>query len=229
MRVKRFDKTFLDWYSVSMIFLPVTRQRYADDVIDALDKSDCPKRVILYLDNWGCENWIYAFLVRGWSVTTYSSYNNEPPVDRVARRERHRAMRKRSQELTRDCGRVLYLEDDTIVPPDVWSRLNAVIDSGYTAASGVQRDRHGSGWLGLWHYDTDSQCYDPVDIARDSGVYSIDAVGHYCLLVDGRIYAQAQITEYDTSIDRTHTAQFGPIGVDSSVWCGHLTDNGVIE
>lgn len=212
-----------------MIFLPVTRYWSLSRVISALDSSDCPKNISLLIDNVGCERWVDTFDTLGWNVEYRYTGNGEPPLDRIERRDRHRAMRKLSQEMTRGYQRVLYIEDDTIVPRDVWSRLTAVLKSGYRAASGVQRDRHGSNLLGLWSYDNYTECFDPVSIERDSGVYSVDAVGHYCLMTDGNTYAEAEISPYNTSLDRTHTAQFGPIGVDSSVWCGHLTREGVIE
>jgi hypothetical protein len=121
---------------------------------------------------------------------------------------------------------VLYCEDDTLYPPDVWSRLSALLDSGYAAASGVQRDRHGSGLMGLWRYDAAIECFDPL-VIQGGLTFEADAVGHYCLLTSADTYAACELpTSTVAPIDRSHTFQMRPIAVDSAVWCGHLLENG---
>ena len=217
-----------------MIFLPVTRTFSLDAVVEALDASDCPKSIFLYLDAPYMQCWVEAFEERGWTVVYYDSGRRTPPSDdTLNNRMNHVLMRQLSQRLlmqhTYPQTRLLCVEDDTIVPPDVWSSLDALLNEGYTAASGVQRDRRGTGLLGVWHYDTDSDCYDPMFIPSDHVVIEADSVGHYCLMTTVETYVTTPIeTRDDVPVDRQHTAQMAPIAVDTGVWCGHLTDKGDI-
>lgn len=207
----------------------MTRPWSVDPVLDALDNSNCPKTAVVLIDAPHCiEPWVLGLTDRGWTIDSLRVTGNaEPPTDRVARRLRHLQMRRLSQLMTEEYDRVLYLEDDTIVTPDCWSRLASLLDAGYTAASGVQRDRHGSGLLGVWGYDDDSECFDPLSVT--DGIYMADAVGHYCLMTSGQTYANAVIpSTTDASIDRAHTFQMRPIAVDTHVWTGHLLPDGTV-
>jgi hypothetical protein len=192
----------------------------------SLEASDIPRKVILLLDAPGCREWVRAFLDRGWQVRSTATGNPHPPIDRLERRPRHLAMRRLSQDLTRDCGRVLYLEDDTLVPPDVWSKLSILLDRGYRAASGVQRGRHGQPACGVWRRDPVMPIMSPFE---PEGIEEAHAVGHFCLLTTGSLYATLPIVPGpDEPIDCAHTRRMAPIAVDSSVWCGHLLESGEI-
>lgn len=193
----------------------------------ALNASDIPREVILLLDAPACEGWIRAFTDSGWNLVTLAmTGNDDPPVSRQERRERHLAMRRLSQSITETFGRVLYLEDDTLVPPDVWSRLSSLLDSGYLAASGVQMARHETRCCGIWRHDADANIYDPF---TPVGIVEADAVGHYCLLTEGALYASIPIEPRSNEpIDCAHTRHLAPIAVDGAVRCGHLLENGEV-
>jgi hypothetical protein len=207
-----------------MIYLPVTRAWSIEPVVAALDASDVPKSVILLLDAPGCEGWGRAFRERGWVTMTTRTGNPEPPADRLERRPRHLAMRRLSQRLTAPYTRVLYVEDDTLVPPDVWTRLSALLDRGYRAASGVQRGRHGQPACGVWRQN--GMAMTPFE---PEGVVEADAVGHYCLMTSGATYAGYPIVPGPNEpIDCAHTRLMAPIAVDAAVWCGHLLESGEI-
>ena len=219
-----------------MIFMPVTRPWAADRVIAALDASDCPKEIFLYIDAGGCMRWVIELRRRGWAVDyTFSadaSFNLPIPSGMVERRVKHNRMRLASQRIVSEVlglnELILFLEDDTIVPPQTWTNLSRLISGGAKSASGVQRDRHGSGLLGLWSYDANIECFDPVDVEPDSGIRIVDAVGHYCFMTHGDTYVSAEIPPPITSIDRVHTRGCGPVAVDTGVWCGHLTESGEV-
>lgn len=209
-----------------MIFMPITRLWSLDAVLTALNASDIPREAILLFDAPYMDMWVKSFEAAGWRVRAYATGNDEPPLERVARRPRHLAMRLLSQELTKDCGRILYLEDDTLVPKDVWTRLSALLDTGYKAASGVQRGRHGQPLCGVWRYNRDANI---MDVFEPEGIVEADAVGHYCLMTTGDYYASIPIAPgANEPIDCAHTRHMAPIAVDSAVWCGHLLENGDI-
>lgn len=209
-----------------MLFLPVTRAWSIEPVMAALNVSDIPRSVVLLIDSPGCEGWFAAFADSGWAVRFVCTHNPYPPEGRVQRRRRHLAMRRLSQKMTANLDRVLYLEDDTLVPPDVWSRLSVGLDAGYVAASGVQLSRHEPRIPGIWRFNDGAGIYDPFEPV---GVETADAVGHFCLMTTGEAYANAPIkpNEYEP-IDQCHTQQFAPIWVDPEVRCGHLKENGEI-
>jgi hypothetical protein len=214
-------------YSDAMsLFLPVTRPWACERGVSAFDASDIPKSVILLLDAPGCDNWVTAFRSAGWHVTTTRGNQTPPPIDRLARRPRHLIMRRMSQFLTQDCGRVLYSEDDTLVPPDVWTRLSALLDQGYTAASGVQHGRYDHPYPGVWRWNREANI---MDVFEPVGVEEADAVGHYCLMTTGAVYAAAPIEPHPNEpIDCAHTRFLAPIAVDAAVRCGHLLETGEV-
>ena len=209
-----------------MLFMPITRPWAIEPVMTALNASDIPKEAYLLLDAPGCDGWIEAFVDSGWDITVMVTGNPEPPEDHILRRTRHLAMRRLSQGLTRDLGRVLYLEDDTLVPPKTWEPLNHLLDEGYLAASGVQRGRRTCRACGVWYMNREAGILDPYE---PEGISEAAAVGHYCLLTYGNIYGTMPIDPGpDEPVDAAHTRHFAPIAVDASVWCGHLLSDGAI-
>jgi len=216
-----------------MLFMPITRLSTLEPVMAALNASDIPREACLLVDTTSdvVKPWVEAFHESGWSIYDVQCTNNFATTHEGTRGKRlaHLKMRRFSQAMTQNCGRVLYTEDDTLVTPDVWSRLSALLDKGYLAASGVQRDRHGTDILGLWHYDKQTECFDPLSWTQEiTGIVEADAVGHFCLMTTGQTYANAVISTTDTPIDRQHTFQMRPIAVDTAVWCGHIKPNGEV-
>jgi len=209
-----------------VIFLPATRPWAIEPVMAALNASDIPKEAYLLLDAPGCGGWYDAFVDSGWQIKMMATGNPEPPEDYIERRTRHLAMRRLSQGLTRQFGRVLYLEDDTLVPPETWGPLNRLLDLGYLAASGVQRGRRQCRACGIWRADYDNRILDPFE---PEGITEADAVGHYCLLTYGNVYANLPIDPGPGEpVDAAHTRHMAPIAVDTAVWCGHLLESGEI-
>jgi len=207
-----------------MLFLPVTRTRTMERVVASIEASDIPRKAIVLIDGPGCEAWPKALTRAGFDVECHVTGNGKAPFSTDARRARHLRMRRLSQTLTRDKGRVLYLEDDGIVPADVWSRLSALLDSGYAAVSGLQTSRHGGLrapglWLhrnGLWA------------TVWPSEASPVDACGHFCLLTDGETYSRGFDLTGGEAIDRAHTQHLTPLGCDPDVVVGHLLDNGQV-
>ena len=212
------------------LFLPVTRPWAVERVVEALNASDIRdhcENVLLYLDAPDCWEWFDALLGSGWAVTTIRTGRGDPPTGRIERRERHLAMRRESRRLLKPYDRVLCVEDDTLVPEDVWTRLSHLIDGGwgFTAASGLQYSRDGQRIPGVWYYSDESSIYEPL--WSIPGITFADACGHYCLMTTGKAYADAPIEpEPNEPIDRAHTKHLAPIGVDFGCVCGHLLPDG---
>ena len=214
------------------LFLPVTRPWAVERVVEALNASDIRSHcdnVLLYIDAPDCWVWFDALIDSGWAVTTVTTGRGEPPEGRIERRVRHLAMRLESQKLLRGYDRVLLVEDDTLVPSDVWARLSALLDCGCTAASGLQYSRDGQRIPGVWRVNYEAGVYDPIWPSANN-IGSISSCGHYCLMTTGEAYARAPIDPRPNEpIDRAHTKHLAPIGVDFECLCGHLLpDGGVI-
>lgn len=204
-----------------MLFLPVTRPP-DPRVVASLVASDIPRSAIVLVDSPHGAAWPKALMAAGFAVTAHNTGNCRAPVSVDARRARHLSMRRHSQTLTRDCGRVLYLEDDGIVPPDVWTRLTRLLDSGYVAATGIETSRRGELRApGLWLHRGDTWATVWPSVASP-----VDACGHFCLLTDGATYARVFTPEYGEAIDRAHTRLLTPLACDPDCVVGHLLDDG---
>ena len=195
------------------VLLPVTRPWARLAFCSALAASDVPRqRLILVADAPGCEGWADDLAALGFHVEAHYTNNPDPPPGREERRDRHRAMRRLTQALVYD-GPLLCLEDDTIVPPDVYARLSAI-----APATGVQVGRHESRAVGVYRNGA------PV---IGEGIEDIDACGHYCLLTTGEAYRAATIPAVG-QVDTGHTAQIDGLRVDWDCVCGHLAQEGVL-
>jgi hypothetical protein len=199
-------------------------------VIDALEGADpLEKRVVLLVDAPGCEEWAREFKARGWETDVYETGNDAPPDDRFARRTRQRQMRELSRTILRrfESELTLFIEDDTILPPNAWHTLYRSWFKTYAdAVSGLQYGRHGQVIPGLWRFNDAAACYDP---AWDQGTFKVDACGLYCLMMMSDHYARTKITNDDyLPVDICQTQNIHFIYADTAVRCGHLQENGEI-
>ncbi len=125
-------------------------------------------------------------------------------------------MRQITQGIVPD-GPLLCLEDDTLVPPNVWELLSGPGPH----ASGVQRGRYDKR-IGVWVDGTN-----PTE-ARE-GVEDVEACGMYCLLTTGEAYRKPfRITgAFSGAVDAAQTAAMRPRVVWDCI-CGHLTRERVL-
>lgn len=195
------------------LLLPVTRSWTLPAVIEALAASDIPReRCVLVLDAPGCALWETSLYDLGFRVELHITRNPPPTTDRYERRRRHIRMREFTLPLVGD-GPLLTLDDDTIVPPDVYARLSRAGEH----ATGVQVSRWGSRRCGVYRGGRSLR-------AQASGVESIDYCGHYCLLTTGEMYRQ-------TAVHLPSECYMKPIPnlvVDWGCVCGHMTKDGVL-
>lgn len=194
------------------LLLPVIRPWAMDAVVAAIAASDIPReRCMLIEDAPGCECWEPALDALGFSVIVYVTGSDYPPEGRLARRPRHRAMVKLSQTLVPD-GPLLCLEDDILVPPDIFARLSAAGPN----ATGVQIARHESRRPVIYGKR-----------AMGTGVEEVEGCGIGCLLTTGEAY-RAPLGDGPGPVDLELTQQIRPLVVDWGCVCGHMTDSGVL-
>lgn len=197
------------------LLLPVIRDWTRESVISAIAASDIPRdRVILVLDAPGCEAWADSLVTLGFTVETHATGKSYPPEGRIERRPRWRANVKRTQMLVPD-GPLLCLEDDILVPIDIYSRLTAIGPH----ATGIQIARHESRRPVL---------YPAYSMQGPSTVLDVDGCGFGCLLTTGEAYRSAVLGDGPGPTDRELTAQLRPLRADFGCVCGHLTKDGVL-
>jgi hypothetical protein len=193
--------------------IPVIRPWTREAVCEALAASDIPReRLILIQDAPGCEAWEQSLLDIGFDVWLHITRNPYPPEDRKDRRPRHRAMVRYSQTLVPD-GPLLCIEDDILVPADIYTRLS----SAGPHATGIQIARHES--------------RRPVLYPRTrmgTGVHPVMGCGFGCLLTTGEAYRGARLGIGPGPVDQELTAQLPGLKADFGCVCGHMTREGVL-
>ena len=194
------------------LLLPVTRAWTRGPVCAAIAESDIPRGLcILVLDVPECEEWGGTLFDLGFTVDTHLPELGPVPNDRLARRPRHNRMREFTLGLVPD-GELLILDDDTIVPRDVYARLSAAGPH----ATGIQVSRHGNALCGVYR--------NGKALVRGRGIEPVDYCGHYCLLTTGEMYRR-------TATHKPSECYMQPIPGLKADWdcvCGHLTERGVL-
>jgi hypothetical protein len=197
------------------VLMPVTRDWTRDAVCAAIAASDIPRdQAIIVFDKIGCDGscWMRDFTRMGFRVTAcWTEEPGSPPSDRMARRVRHASMREFTTRLVPD-GELLILDDDTLVPTDVYARLKAAGPH----ATGIQVSRWGNALCGVYR--------DDMALATGVGVESVDKCGHYCLLTTGEMYRR---TATHTP-DECYMQPIPGLKADWDCVCGHLTESGVL-
>jgi len=198
------------------LLLPVIRPWTRTAVCDAIAASDIPReKCIVILDAPDCESWLLTLWSLGFDVQSYVRHNPYPSEGRVERRPRHRDMVKYSQMLVPD-GPLLCLEDDVLVPPDIYTRLRTLWPTNMT---GVQVARH----------ENRNPVVYPLRHAYSTGLEAVDGCGLGCLLTTGEKYRHALLGDGPGPVDYELTSQLHPLVIDWDCICGHLTHDGVLR
>ena len=197
-----------------LLLMPITRDWSRSVVMQAIAASDIPRCEALLIFDAPCDEdaWTGAFNAVGFCAFPVSTGNSQPPEGRIERRSRHLALRRFTQTLLSDTDELLLcLEDDSVVPVDVWSKLSKI---GPTA-TGVQRTRHdGSNRVGIWQRGAQ------ITYPPESGIANVSACGMYCLLTTCREYVQP--FDGPGAVDEAQTKHMAPV-VDWSCVVGHYT------
>lgn len=195
------------------VLLPVTRAWTREQVCAAIAASDIPReRLVLVLDAPGCEGWQGSLEALGFEVEVSATGNDLPPDGNpYKRRPRQEQMRSLTTRLVGD-GELLCLDDDAIVPADVYARLSAIGPH----ACGVQVSRYGNKFCGVYRNHR--------PLRRGRGVEAVEACGHYCLLTTGAMYRACAVA----APGRGEMRPIPGLRVDWDCICGHLTQRGVL-
>jgi len=197
------------------LLLPVIRPWTREAVCKAIGESDIPReKCVLILDAPDCELWETSLFDLGFNVELHIRHNPFPPEGRVERRDRHRAMVKYSQMLVPN-GPLLCLEDDVLVPPDIYARLTALAPADMT---GVQVARH----------ENRNPVVYPLRHTYGTGYEFVEGCGLGCLMTTGDDYRRAWLGDGPGPVDQELTLQLRPLVIDWDCRCGHLTKNGVL-
>jgi len=200
---------------MTTLLLPVIRPWTREAVCAAIAASDIPREdCILVLDAPGCELWVESLQNLGFDLTLVFTDNPYPPEGRVDRRPRHREMVKFTQTLVPD-GPLLCLEDDVLVPPDIYSRLTTLWGTNMT---GVQVARH----------ENRNPVVYPLRHTYSTGLEPVEGCGLGCLMTTGEDYRHALLGDGPGPVDKELTSQLHPLVIDWDCICGHLTKDGVL-
>lgn len=197
------------------VLLPVIRPEACQPFCEALAASDIPRcRVVLVQDAPGCECWHDALDRLGFDVEVHATGNDAPaPREPLSvHRARQRAMRAFTLTIP-GTGPLLLLDDDAIVPPDVYARLTAIGPH----ATAVQVSRIGTRTLCGVYLDGAPQ-------KRRAGIELVDSCGHYCLLTTWEMYRTVAVRPTGSS----HVGDIEGLKVDWDCIVGHWTPEGVL-
>lgn len=149
------------------------------------------------------------------------------------RRERHAMMREDSKALVGE-GRLLLLEDDTLIPTDTFSLLSETArDCDWVIGAEVGRwgETHPPG---VWRITTGDGAWKLKEaiLPGEAATEQADATGFYCVLTSAAVYREADFSAWHDalSLDVHATWRLTLTGrrlmVDWRVPCVHLTETG---
>lgn len=213
------------------VLIPFSREWCIERFFAALAASDVPFgrcEAIVYIDGSDdlhakvIEHVLSLPFAAVCSLTTNQSVPDEYARG-GARRPKHALLRSITAGLIAD-GLVLGLEDDTLIPPDTFARLVALMAAGYDIATGFEVGRWGTNRCpGLWRLDDHRL---RTAVPKDAGIERVDACGLYCFLTTAETYRSAAWDMWDDSLGHDVSvtgAMTAVIGVDWELRCVHMT------
>ena len=219
------------------VFVPFTRRWCVERFFASLGASDVPLercRLTLYIDSDDASLLRHATaeaeaLPFAEIVLHYTAW--APPAEFAPTRERrgrHGAMRSASAALIPDAKYLLLLEDDTLIPPDSWAKLTAGLDAGYDWVCGFEVGRWSCPCPGIWHISERER----RSATPGTGLERVDATGLYLVLTTPELYRSRRwdfwdnAWGHDVSITYQMTLDGYKLGVDWSLTCIHMTQEG---
>lgn len=217
------------------IFCPFTRAWAVAPFFEALAASDVPfdrARFIAYIDtdDHNVEEAIRAVLGPFPTIEAVISGRAAPQdLSPRPRRIRHAMMREDSKALVGD-GALLLLEDDTLIPPDTFSRLlETRRDCDWAIGAEVGR----WSWArppGVWRIlEEDGRLIHKEAVMPGPRPELVDATGFYCVLTTAAVYRELDCSTWSDMIglDVHATWRLTQSGrrlmVDWRVPCVHIT------
>lgn len=155
----------------------------------------------------------------------------------VRRRRRHSLMRQATQKLLEGSGALLLLEDDTLVPENVYSLLTETQREHEALwVCGAEVGRWGrSRPPGIWRINTDANgeaVRKESFLPGSESVERVDGTGLYCVLTECEVYRRLEFSHWSDAIglDTHATWRLSQSGVrlmvDWRVECIHVASDG---
>jgi hypothetical protein len=223
------------------LFAPFTRRWCVDRFFAALGSSDVPfaeASFVAYIDSNEtdlAEAVADAALALPFAEVAVYFSGRETPAEfaNVARRTRHGLVRTASVALVPKTGRLLLLEDDTLVPADVYARLSAALEQGYEWVCGFEVGRWGGNYCaGVWRFESRRGRLVAMTPMPGRGVEPVDATGLYCTLTTCEVYRSVSWGLWDDALGHDVTITRGMslagrrLAVDWGCRCIHVTKDG---
>lgn len=218
------------------VFCPITRGWCVDRFFDALGASDVPfdrALMVAYVDS-DDEALLASVSERALAlpfaavVVHFSAWRPPGEYDNASRRRtRHAAMRCASAGLMPPDGELLLLEDDTLVPPDVWALLSAA-RSRFDWVSGFEVGRWSVTAPGVWRI-ADGMMLSP---RPGRGTEGVSATGIYCVLTTTALYRLVRWDDWDDAYGHDVSCTYAltnagyRLGVEWRCRCVHMTEKG---
>lgn len=214
-------------FLVSLLTMDLPRQSM--EIVFFNDTRDVLLQQILH-------NWLLQHGQDFNGATLYQSGREIPnEFDIAYRRTRICVMKEKSKELIANSKYIFGLEDDTIAPPNAFTRLleHITANSSCAVVSGVEVGRHTIPFIGVW---TIEPLEDPIKISSvpymSKGTQEVDGCGWYCYITPTDLYKQAHY-RYEAEClgpDVVYAWDQRRAGykvlVDWNVLCNHMMENG---
>lgn len=182
------------------------------------------------------KNWLARNASEFNGAQLYQSSRQLPnEFDVSLRRQRICDMKNISKELIADSTFAFCLEDDTIAPPNSFSKLLQHIssDDDVVVASGIEVGRWSLPVIGAWEIEP---LHEPTTIRsvpyRANGTQFVDGVGWYCYITYTNLYKQAHY-HYEAEAlgpDVVYAWEQRKAGqkvlIDWSLPCAHILESG---
>jgi hypothetical protein len=228
------------------LFVPFTRLWCAEPFLKSLETMILPRQSmeIIFLNDTNDDdlqlilsNWMNDHGQEFNGAKLYQSGKSYPGefADVSYRRERICMMKEKSKELLSKTAFVFCLEDDTIAPPNAFSKLmeNLTADDDIAVSSGVEVGRWTSPIIGAWMIEPLEHPNKITSIRyKKWGIREVDGCGWYCYVTYTSSYKAAHYRYEAESLgpDVVYAYDQRKAGyrvvIDWSIACTHLLENG---
>lgn len=187
--------------------LTISRDEFIDEFLTSIELIKCDQnkiRVVAIIDGDASlylkvRNKLVTMKYNNALTIQYVSKKPKLNFDVLSRRYRIADIHNFSREYVKDAEYVLTLEDDTIVPINVYEKLHKhYLDNPYAGfIQGIEKGRWGIEYLGAWKAD---DIYNPTKITSmdlSENIQEVDSGGFYCMMTKSEYYINHEFKPFD--------------------------------